>query len=471
MSAPKMGGFKLSLGSKPVKSNALKTASTTLTKRPRAVLDEEEPEDNSTGPVEISGFDAAAGGALDVRGAKKEEEVRIINPLANRNWRAEAKRKREAKEGRRDDNVERFVESKIAYGLTVVKKDKGETETVDAELEVKEEMVAETEAEPDNLTEEERLDRDAMDALLNGKNPEERTIIAAPTEEQAFEKDFQTAPDAPSLDAYLATPIDGFGAAILRGFGWKDGEQLGPNRKPASTKPMEIKRRAALLGVGAKPEAAAGIELGSWGQGKAIKGKRAVDQSYNPVALRNKNTGEILTEEELKTKLEQQKLVVEDEEREPGKRSRKRKSEERDDDGEEEEYRRERERRKRKEREREKDRDRDRDRGRDRRDKEKEKDWYRDSDRERDRRDKDRPRDSDRERTKERDRYRDSDRERGSDRDREKDRYRDSERRRRDRSRDNERDRDSDDTRKRKRREYDYEDEERASSSRRKREG
>ncbi|KAF2474553.1 uncharacterized protein BDR25DRAFT_254782 [Lindgomyces ingoldianus] len=441
MATPKIGGFKLSLSSKNSKS--LKAPTTNLTKRPRAVLEEDEPEDTNGAAVEISGWDAATGGAVDVNGKQKEDGPRVINPLANRNWREEARRKQEARKVV-EDNTEMYKESNIAYGLTVVKKKEKERSVTPEDLAPELENKPE---EPDGLTEEERLDRDAMEALLNGKTPEEKTIIAAPTEEEAFEQDYQHAPDAPSLDAYLATPIDGFGAAILRGFGWKDGEELGPNRKPATKKPVEIKRRAALLGVGAKPEAAAGIELGAWGKGS--KGQRIVDQAYNPVALKNKRTGEIVTEEELKAKLDQQKLLADEEK--PEKR-RKRTSGD-------EEYDRGRERRKQKERDRDRDRDRDHEKDRDRDRKEKDRYRNRDSDRDRDRKDRDRYRDSDRERTKEQHRYRDSDRER--ERIRDKDRYRESPRRHRERSRS------SDDTRKRKRRDND--DEDRASSSRRRR--
>ena len=122
--------------------------------------------------------------------------------------------------------------------------------------------------------------------------------------------DVREAPDAPSLDAYEATPIEGFGAALLRGMGWKDGEEIGKN-KGVAAKPKEVKRRPALLGIGAKPEAAVGTEIGAWGGGKGKKRKE--EQTYTPVVLRNKNTGELVTEEELKKKLEAQQLVDEDE--------------------------------------------------------------------------------------------------------------------------------------------------------------
>jgi hypothetical protein len=71
-------------------------------------------------------------------------------------------------------------------------------------------------------------------------------------------------------------------------------------------KPRTFERRPALLGVGAKPASAVGIEIGEWG--KASRGKNSKQESYNPVVLRNKVTGETLTEEELKVKMEEQDI-------------------------------------------------------------------------------------------------------------------------------------------------------------------
>ncbi len=205
------------------------------------------------------------------------------------------------------------------------------------------------EIEKDDLTEEQRLEKRALDALLNGKPTDNDLVIPIQAEEDAFLNDVYNAPDAPTLEAYEATPIEGFGAAMLRGMGWKDDDVKDKNG--AAVKPQANKRRPALLGIGAKEEAATGVELGEWGGGK-VKGKgKKVAQSYNPVALRNKRTGELISEEELKAKLENQEMV-QDEDLEKRRRRN-------DDDKEENDERRE------KRRERRDDRDRDRDRRRD----------------------------------------------------------------------------------------------------------
>lgn len=437
-------------------------------KKPRLALGDDELEDTNK-QQEISGWDAAEGGALEVGSKKKEEGLRIIPAPPNRDWRAEARRKILAKAPHQQEqdqkNVTAATEAKekaasqIQYGLTIIKKDEpAESGTA----EVSEPM--EVEVVKDTLTEEQRLEKKAMDALLTGKSTDEDLVIPVQTEEEAFHDDLNNAPEAPTLEAYEAQPIEGFGAALLRGMGWKDGEAFGKNGKTATPKP--VKRRPALLGIGAKEEAAIGIELGAWGP-KSGKGKK-IAQSYNPVALRNKHTGEIITEEELKAKLETQDMVTEDK---PTK-SRTKYSD--DDDDNEANKGRNREKQSHKQHDRDRDRrradDYDSERRRDREHR-REKDEYSHHDSDDRRRDKRRHGDNDdydreRRRDKRRDRSRSPDGRAEKRRDRYRSRSRDGgekrERRRerggsRSRSREEDRDRDRDRDR-RKRRERDYDD-------------
>ncbi|KAF2832090.1 hypothetical protein CC86DRAFT_270334, partial [Ophiobolus disseminans] len=325
MAASKQGGFKMSLGGLKGKVGLKASPAQKEAKRPRLALGDDE-EDDSSKQQEISGWDAAEGGAVDIGGPKAKEAPRIIPALPNRNWRDEARRKQLAKaphtKAQNGNVVEHIEEPKIQYGLTILKK--GEPEENGAEE-------ADAPAEPmedvkDTLTEEQRLEKKALDALLNGKSTDDDLVIPVQSEEDAFRNDLREAPDAPTLEAYEATPIEGFGAALLRGMGWKDGEAIGNG---AATKPKEVKRRPALLGIGAKEEAAVGVELGEWGGGKG-KGKgKKVAQSYNPVTLRNKVTGEMITEEELKAKLEQQDMVQEEK---PAKKERRKYSDDDEDE-------------------------------------------------------------------------------------------------------------------------------------------
>jgi hypothetical protein len=446
MAAPKPGGFKMSLGALKSKPGLKNAPAQKDTKKTKLLLGDDEPDDSNT-QQEISGWDAAEGGAVDANGRKEKEGPRIIPALPNRDWRAEVRRKQLAKAPHQQAQNATFDESKMEepkmqYGLTILKKDEAQEDGA-AEAEASEPM----EVEQDNLTEEQRLEKKALDALMTGKSADSDLVIPVQTEEEALLNDLQNAPDAPTLEAYEATPIEGFGAALLRGMGWKDGDAIGKNG--AAAKPREVKRRPALLGIGAKEDAAIGVELGEWGRGKG-KGKKVV-QSYNPVTLRNKHTGEMITEEELKAKLEAQNLIPDDK---PSRSKSKY-----DDDSEQDERRREKRKDKRDDRDRRRDDDYDSERRKDK-ERRRDKDDYYDSDRHRDKR-RDRTRDDDdyaseRRREKRRQRSRSPDDRKEKRRDRYRSRSRDS-KRKSDR-RDGSRSRDSDDRRKR-RRDGEYEDE------------
>jgi hypothetical protein len=72
------------------------------------------------------------------------------------------------------------------------------------------------------------------------------------SESEKFKHDVKLRPDVASLDAYADTPVEEFGAALLRGMGWKDGQPIGKNRN-GLLKPVEVKPRPDKLGLGAEP--------------------------------------------------------------------------------------------------------------------------------------------------------------------------------------------------------------------------
>jgi hypothetical protein len=424
--------MKFSLGVK--KTNDVKL--TTDRKRPRALLDDdEEPEIEQ--PIAITGF--ADGGVIH-KEAVKEEKAPVIRGIPNRDWREESKRKRQRSRMPGAEQHAQVSEAEIKekeakvmqFGLTVVQK---EARTDDEGDLVMEEKVEEAEVVPvPKPPPNEINDEAALQAILHGNPVDDEKVIIAATEEEAFERDIQTAPDAPTLDDYEAMPVESFALAYLRGYGYKEGQDLGKEKSGKAAKAVRPARRPALLGIGAKEDAAVGVELGTWG--KASKGKRKVDEMYNPLVMVNKQTGEKLSEEELQKKLEQQKLLKQEEE---SGRRKKRSPSPRDSD-----YRSEKSSRKITY-----DDDYERDR---RRKKERDRERYKDDDGDRDRR---RERDSDRDRA--RDKDRDRDRGKDSDRDRDRDRRRDydskysSSRKDRDRREQSP----SSDDRKRKRRDYD----------------
>lgn len=297
----------------------------------------------------------------------------------------------------------------------------------------------------DGLTAAQRLDKQALESLLTGKATDTARVVPAITDEEALQADLASAPDEPSIAAYEATPIEGFGLAMLRGMGWKDSD--GENRKGANKPPAEVKRRPALLGIGAKEDAAKDVELGEFNsKARPKKGQRGKDapQGYNPVSLRNKKTGEVITEEELKRKMEAQELVGE----EGGRREERSGREERG--GRDDRSGRDSGRDDKPSRRRDTDRDRRDDRDhRSRRDRDE--DAY-DSSRRRDKRSRDDDYDSERRREKRRDRSRSPRDEKKRSRYRSRSRSRDSKDRRDKRDRDRSRDRDRDDEERRRRR-------------------
>ena len=166
------------------------------------------------------------------------------------------------------------------------------------------------------------LDQEALEALTVDGAKKSTLILPASSagnkgdvltglinEDEAFRSDVASRPESATLDDYAAVPVEEFGAALLRGMGWKEGGAIGKG-KAQIAKPRDLARRPALLGIGAKEIPGSVEELGAWG--KAAKGKRKVDKTYNPVLLKNSVTGEMLTEEELEAKKEDQRREDQD---------------------------------------------------------------------------------------------------------------------------------------------------------------
>lgn len=52
-------------------------------------------------------------------------------------------------------------------------------------------------------------------------------------ETSAFRDDYENRPDETTMEEYDHIPVEEFGAALLRGLGWNEGEGIGRNRKNA----------------------------------------------------------------------------------------------------------------------------------------------------------------------------------------------------------------------------------------------
>lgn len=66
----------------------------------------------------------------------------------------------------------------------------------------------------------------------------------------------QALPDPVGLATYEQVPVEEFGAALLRGMGWREGEGIGPGARKGPTEPILPKFRFKGLGLGAELGAA-----------------------------------------------------------------------------------------------------------------------------------------------------------------------------------------------------------------------
>lgn len=350
-------------------------APTNGVKRSRDALRDDGDDDEVEERVsKVSHFDSKAGGAVDESNRKVDKGPLVIARQANRDWKDAANKRRRQKHGlpAEAETNGSAIESgtgtmeppKFVAGLQIQNRDANDAM---AEAEQTQEVAPEPTAEASVAHKTE--DEEAMDALL-GRTKKSELLIPAITEEDVFQNDVTEAPDMATLEDYTRVPVEQFGAAMLRGMGWKDGDGIGLNKGKRQEKSKIPERRPALLGIGAKEEAAVAQEMGTWG--KAARGKGGKEPViYNPILLKDKKTGEMFTEEEAqkrkeKDEREQYELEFEKKERERERgKDRDRDGRRRRDDEEDE-------------RERRIEKDRRRDRGDDR---------HRDHDRERRRRD------------------------------------------------------------------------------------
>lgn len=330
--------FSISLANKAKPASAL-VKPPNPKKRPHSSLadDDSDREDSAQQPQLVSAFDHSAGGAISVNGTDQKKEPLVIPGQKNRDWRAESSRRKgknllpsevqaaQAGQASQDGSTTERNEVSKEAGLSFVKREtNGSDRYVDM---VKAETVVNKAQQAGSMsttepTQRRDADQEALEALTSEGLSKSTLVLQAPStngqrdgytervdEDDAFRSDVASRPDPASLDEYAAVPVDEFGAALLRGMGWKEGDVVG-KRKNQVVKPRDIARRPALLGIGAKA-VPGGVEvLGAWG--KAAKGKRKVDKTYNPVLLKNSVTGEMLTEEELEVKKEGQKREEQD---------------------------------------------------------------------------------------------------------------------------------------------------------------
>jgi hypothetical protein len=299
--------FSLSLGAKKPTAGPRPS----LGKRPRSAFqDDDHDEDNEAASEQtITGLE----NGLTIGLHETPKKPLVIPALKNRNFGDEARRKRQKSalpgRGQKDTTVAENIDDGApkTYGLIINGEKTEEPSTTNGHAEKDGDAPSNSDHSAGQDMAPKTDEELALEALL-GNKPTTTKAIAAVTEEEAYRNDAQNAPDAPSMAAYNDMPVEDFGRALLAGMGWKEGEAIGRrNRGKAEQKPRDLQRRPEQLGLGAKENTALRAESGADRKSR-LKG---VEHIYNPVVLRNKATGETMTESELKARQEQEKLELE----------------------------------------------------------------------------------------------------------------------------------------------------------------
>ncbi|KAK9457711.1 DExH-box splicing factor binding site-domain-containing protein [Dipodascopsis uninucleata] len=202
----------------------------------------------------ITGFDLSGGGAIPVNELKTKEKL-VIEAVKNRNWIEETLKKRgriykpQSQSGTQQFELAFGSDSKNnrKFGLTLaaakkIKSESDESQTaVDMVVDDHSEDLSTTSQQFKNQSQEEEAinkiisdmdeDRRQKSNLILRPASTSSTAVRQLTEEEAYRLDIAERPEEPSLEAYEAVPVEEFGYALLRGMGWKDGENIGRSRK------------------------------------------------------------------------------------------------------------------------------------------------------------------------------------------------------------------------------------------------
>ncbi|KAK2785939.1 hypothetical protein FQN52_008206 [Onygenales sp. PD_12] len=363
--------FSISLSKRPLQSRKPSSSSnsTPLPSRPSSstpgpiprppsksfhahASDSEPDSDHEPVAEEVTSFDQRAGGAISAREqAERDKGPLVIKVQSGNDWRKRVKGKLVPKEVRAAQEEEQrrrqggdvvgaggeveIDRPSAAGGLSFAVSGEAGKGEKDGEGDVR---MANGDGQPGTKKENENetapLTQDdlAMRALVresrrgddDGAPERRRDLVIQSTkledeggyeggydESKSFRRDVASRPDSASLSDYSAIPVEEFGAALLRGMGWKDGEEIGRGKYSSTTNTTKKSadgkaptRRPGYLGIGAKEipgKGGAETELGAWGAAAMKKAKKPGEGLYMPVLMRNKKTGEMVTTGEFET--------------------------------------------------------------------------------------------------------------------------------------------------------------------------
>ncbi|KAL1742368.1 DExH-box splicing factor binding site-domain-containing protein [Schizophyllum fasciatum] len=257
---------------------------------PRRYADSSDEEDEDAVEL-VDEFDKIGGARRSVRDKAKAtpKGPLVIQPAPNRDWRELARRRRgqfvpasAAATTGADGSVgglgtrETINTGPVLAGLQVKHREVKAEDDGDVKIEEEEETSA-------MAVDEETDDQKALRAILaaaDGRATDDGPVIDAIrpiSEAEALKQDVDELPEQATLEDYERVPVAQFGAALLRGMGWKEG--MAATRKPGRgmVEPYMPQSRPALLGIGAKEQ-----EVYDDGSKKAAFKKRP-DKRYVPV--------------------------------------------------------------------------------------------------------------------------------------------------------------------------------------------
>lgn len=217
----------------------------------------------------VTGFDQSSGAILHKSEKSKETKQEYIIPsVPNRDWKVQIPdpEKQAALSECKDKD-----EKNLTFGLNVVAKEK----SIDA----------------NGAVEDSHVNADHKPASVDEEDEED--LIEPISEQEAYKRDVYMRPDAPDLDAYDRMPVEEFGAALLRGMGWKTSvPDNTPRERSADNETTEkLFKRPALLGLGAKE-----IKDDSK-SGKHLKPHTSKkEREYVPLLKVSKATGKVITD-------------------------------------------------------------------------------------------------------------------------------------------------------------------------------
>lgn len=307
MSAPPPSKISLTLAPRPSHT----APKTNGTKRPHTLTTADDDDDDAQPSEQASTNISTFGAGSDGR-SEKTTPPRVIAPLSNRNWRSGGgKRQKAGFPEAQTSHGDEVNEGGKTYGLQLASRRRQSRSR--SRSRSQSQSRPGSPLEPDTVANETKtaaaqsLEDEAL-ASLTGLRPKGNAQTIAPVvdEDAALRRDIATAPAEPTLAEYDSTPVDGYGAALLRGYlapgqdfdKWKEGqeEKMRKGRK-GGARGVESKRegrRPDLLGMGAK-------ELDVPGKGAK---KKVEQKGYMPLARVNRVTGEVISEVELRERVE-----------------------------------------------------------------------------------------------------------------------------------------------------------------------